>query len=99
MNNSIANFSPHLFWDIDKNKLDFDNNNKFIIKRVLDYGLINDWQIIYNYYGIKKIAEIATKIRDLDKKSISFIASISKIPRENFLCYTTKQSTPKHWDF
>ena len=63
MNNSIANFSQHLFWDINLNNLDFENNNKFIIKRVLDYGLINDWQIIYNYYCIKKIAEIATTIR------------------------------------
>lgn len=99
MKNSIANFSQHLFWDIDKNKLDFEKSQKFIIQRVLDYGLINDWQIIYNYYGLKKIGEISTTIRDLDKKSISFIATLSNIPRENFLCYTTKQSTPKHWDF
>ncbi|MCF8297644.1 MAG: hypothetical protein K9J13_08900 [Saprospiraceae bacterium] len=99
MKNSIANFSQHLFWDIDKNKLDFEKSQKFIIQRVLDYGLINDWQIIYNYYGLKKIAEITTTIRDLDKKSISFIATLANIPRENFLCYTTKQSTPKHWDF
>ncbi len=99
MKNSIENFSQHLFWDIDKNKLDFEKSQKFIIQRVLDYGLINDWQIIYNYYGLKKIGEISTTIRDLDKKSISFIATLSNIPRENFLCYTTKQSTPKHWDF
>ncbi len=99
MKNPIISFSHHLFWDIDKNKLDFEKNKKFIIKRVLDYGLINDWQIIYNHYGISKIAKITTTIRDLDKKSILFIATLSKIPKENFLCYTTKQSTPKHWDF
>ncbi|MCK4981498.1 MAG: hypothetical protein KAS17_01175, partial [Victivallaceae bacterium] len=60
---------------------------------------INDWEIIQNYYGINEISKIASKIRDLDKKSASFIALISKIPKENFLCYITKQSTKKHWNF
>jgi len=95
----IESFSEHLFWDVDRNKLDFEKNKQFIIERILDYGLINDWNIIYNYYGIKKIAKISTKLRNLDKKSISFISTLSKIPKENFLCYTMKQSTPKHWDF
>ena len=99
MKNTVSHFSKHLFWDIDKNELDFERNKKFIIQRVLDYGLINDWQTIYKYYGIKQIGEITTTIRDLDKKSISFIATLSNISKENFLCYTTKQLTPKHWDF
>ncbi len=95
----IENFSEHLFWDVDRNKLDFEKNKQFIVERTLDYGLINDWNIIYNYYGIKKIAKISTKLRNLDKKSISFISTLSKIPKKDFLCYTMKQSTPKHWDF
>jgi len=95
----ITDFSKHLFWDIDRTKLDFEKNNAFIIERVLDYGLINDWNIIYDYYGIEKIAKVSTKLRNLDKKSISFISTLSKIPKEKFLCYTAKQSSPKHWDF
>lgn len=95
----IEHLSQHLFWDIDRTKLDFERNNHFIIERTLDYGLINDWNIIYNYYGIEKIAQVSTKLRNLDKKSISFISTLSKIPKENFLCYTMKQSNPKHWDF
>ena len=95
----IENFSEHLFWDVDKTKLDLEKSKKYIINRVLDYGLINDWQIIYNYYGITKIGEIAIRIRDLDKKSIAFISTLSKIPKEKFLCYIMKQLNPKHWDF
>lgn len=97
--NSIKDLSKHLFWDTELKKLDFEKNKKIIISRVLDYGLINDWKIIYKYYGIKRIAEITMTIRNLDKKSVSFIASLSKIPIEKILCYTTKQSIPKHWDF
>lgn len=91
--------SPHLFWDIDINKIDFSRSKKLIIHRVLDYGLISDWKTILNIYGINEIATIAVTIKDLDKKSMSFISLLSGIPADNFLCYTTKQSIPKHWDF
>ena len=95
----IDNLSKHLFWDVNVSELDFNKNQKQIIQRVLDYGLIQDWQIIYNYYGINEIAKIALTIRDLDKKSISFISLLSKIPKEKFLCYTMQQLMPKHWNF
>ena len=95
----IEDFSEHLFWDVDKSKLDLEKSKKYIINRVLQYGLYHDWQIIYNYYGITKIGEVATRIRDLDKKTSSFIALLTNIPKEQFLCYTIAQSHPKHWNF
>lgn len=95
----INDFSKHLFWDIDRNDTAFAENSDFIIQRTLEYGLINDWKIIYNYYGIDKIAKTVKNLKYLDKKSISLISLLSKIPKENFLCYTTKQLTPKHWEF
>ena len=95
----LKNLSKHLFWDVSVIKLDSQKNKKQIIKRVLDYGLFRDWQIISNYYGINEIAKVALTIRDLDNKSISFISLLSKIPKEKFLCYTTKQLIPKHWNF
>lgn len=95
----LAALSNHLFWDIDINTLDLEKNKKQIIHRVLDYGLIDDWKFIQNYYGISKIAETALTIRDLEKKSATFIALLANIPKEKFLCYTTTQSTPQHWNF
>ena len=96
---NFKNLSKHLFWDINAHNLDPQKNKKQIIQRVLDYGLISDWQIIYNYYGINKITKTALTIRDLDKKSASFISLLSKIPKEKFLCYTIQQSIPRHWNF
>ncbi len=95
----LEDLSRHLFWDVNINELDIQKNRKLIIHRVLDYGVMDDWYIIQNYYGIKEIAAVALTIRDLDKKSASFIAMLSNIPKEKFLCYTTKQSTQKHWNF
>ena len=96
---NINDFSKHLFWDVNRNNLDLERSKKTIITNVLDYGLINDWNIIYNYYGIDEIAKTVINLKYLDKKSITFISLLSKIPKEKFLCYTIKQSKPKHWEF
>jgi hypothetical protein len=96
---NMSLFSSHLFWDVDIAKIDMSRNKKWLIQRVLEYGLLNDWQIIYKYYGIEEIAQISINLKDLDNKSVSFISVLANIPKENFLCCTTKQSNPKHWNF
>lgn len=72
----INKLSKHLFWDIDKNKIDADKNKKLIINRVVDYGLISDWlyisscdNIISHFYNIKylNIARYKKKFFDLKK--------------------------------
>ncbi len=95
----LKTLSPHLFWDVDKNLLDFETDKKLIIQRVLQYGLLNDWNIIFTYYGISEIANTAKTLKDLDRKSISFISLLSNLPKEEFLCYTIKQSTLPPWNF
>ena len=98
-NLSIKDFPKHLFWDVNRDNLDWERSKQTIIRNVLEYGLINDWNMIYNYYGIDEIARVVMKLKYLDKKSIAFVSLLSKIPKEKFLCYTAKQSNPKHWEF
>ena len=45
-NEYIQQFSPHLFWDVRKEDIDFDVHAQYVIKRVLEYGLLNDWNLI-----------------------------------------------------
>ena len=96
---NIDNFSSHLFWDIDKNTFSFENNKGFIVKRILEYGLLDDWIKLNKFLDIKEITSIAKRFKKLDKRAVSFIATISNTPMKYFKCYTTKQSTPQHWDF
>ena len=99
-NNKIINkLSKHLFWDVYRDTLDLDNNKSYIIKQVLEYGLIGDWRMIYKYYGISTIAKEAQDFRELDKKALSFVSVLSKTPIEEFRCYNYQQSTPIHWNF
>ncbi|MFZ2339458.1 MAG: hypothetical protein WAW07_07000 [Bacteroidales bacterium] len=92
----LPRFSSHLFWDVKAEDLDIDRSRKFIIHRVLDYGLIDDWQLLMEIYGIQDIAATAASLRNLDKRSASFVSMLSKVPKEKFLCFTSKQSTPGH---
>jgi hypothetical protein len=92
-------FSAHLFWDVDLSAINPEQHAKYIISSVLKYGLFEDWIIIKKYYGLNKIIKAAVNIRDLDKKTATFLSLIADVPKEKFLCYSTKQSTPKHWNF
>jgi hypothetical protein len=96
---TASDFSPHLFWDVDKNKLDLEINRAQIIQQVLEYGLLQDWLLIKKIYGIQQIAETARKFRNLDPMALSFIVTLSGLPIESFTCYTTRQLMPPHWNF
>jgi len=99
MKMEVEMFSPYLFWDIDKDTFSLDDHKNFLVQRVLDYGMMSDWKILMNAMGLEKIATIATQLRDLDSKSLSYISTISQIPLNQFRCYTLKQSMPQHWNF
>lgn len=91
-------FSPHLFWDVDKSAIDIHKNKSWFIGRVLEYGLLSDLKLIKKIYGIKEIATIASKLRDLSPKTISLLSLLSGIPKEDFRCYTTTQPQKSFWN-
>jgi len=99
MSNIVNKLSKHLFWDVDVAALDQEVHAAHIISKVLQYGFYEDFLLLKAYYGIEKIADVAFKIKALDKKTASFIALLSNRSKENFVCYTTTPSTPKHWHF
>ena len=95
----LSKLSPHLFWDVNPGQLDAEENKGYIIKRVLEYGLWQDWLLLTNFYGLKTISDQSQRFRELDPRSLAFIAHLSGVPKEKFRCYITKQSGPKHWNF
>ena len=95
---TICDFSPHLFWDVEISDLDMDKDKLWIINRVLEYGLYNDWLLIKKQYGVKQIANKALMMRDLSKKTVSFLSALAGISKDKFVCYTTKQSHPSFWN-
>jgi hypothetical protein len=95
----IDQLSPHLFWDVNREGCKWELHKKWLVERILDYGLWEDWLILYRKVGLKEIGEIAKELRYLDSKSISFISALTGIPEGEFRCYILKQLIPQHWDF
>jgi hypothetical protein len=96
---TIQDLSAHLFWDVNPDSLDMEKDFRFVLTRVLGYGVMKDWMQLFEHFGIERIASEAKRIRSLDDKSLHFIAHMSGSNLEEFKCYTYKQSIAKHWDF
>jgi len=94
---NLETFSKHLFWDVERSSLDHWRNADFIIRRVIQYGTIDDWRSILCFYGIARIGEACMTAADLDRRSASFVALLANLPKEKFKCYATRQSMQKHW--
>ena len=59
MEEYITRFSTYLFGDVNKDDFDMEKHSQYIIKRVLEYGMLKDWNIVKLYYGLGRIVEIA----------------------------------------
>lgn len=92
-------FSFNLFWDVDINDLDPDKHRRYIIQRVIEFGTLGDWNQIKEYYGLDQIGKEMKEARSLDDVSLSFLSLATGISKENFRCYSTKQSHRQHWNF
>lgn len=98
-NYKIEDLSSHLFWDVDKNALEFEKSKEQIIYKVLEFGLMQDWKIIKEIYGLEKIKKISLELRSLDIVTLSFLATTFNIDKSNFRCYKLKQSGPNFWNY
>lgn len=99
MEQELLPFSTNLFWDIDMSDLDMEKHASFIVARVLDYGVMNDWLFIKSYYGLERLRDIALNVKSMQRESLSFISTITNTPQEKFRCYKLLQSKNTHWYF
>ena len=95
----IQGFSDYIFWDVDRSSVDPSANASFIVQRVLEYGQYEDWKHLLDYYGLDSIVNTAKQLRTLEAKALSFISTVSRTPIEQFRCYNTRQSIPRHSNF
>lgn len=96
--NNLCGLSQYLFWDIDPSKFDIDKNDAWIVQRVLEYGNMEDWNIIEHHFGIDKIVSLALNFRSLDPVARSFLCFLSGKKKEDFRCYRIAQLYPTPWN-
>ena len=95
---TIADFSPHLFWDVDLEQFDFEKHKSHLIQKVLEYGLINDWNLLKKVYGLETIKDVSLNLRSLDAVTLSYLSAIFKIDKTEFRCYKHRQLFPTYWN-
>lgn len=81
--------SKHLFWDVDPLALDLEKHSKFIIERILRFGLPEDVLAMQKQYSDAAIRTVVTHSRHIDRKTASFWAIHLNIPREEIACFST----------
>lgn len=98
MNNGITvnDFSQHLFWDVDLSTFDFQKHKAHLIYKVLEYGVLKDWNLLKEVYGLETIKEVALNLRSLDAVTLSYLCAIFNIDKSEFRCYKHKQLFPPY---
>ncbi len=76
----MIKLNKQLFWDVKFKDLDYQKNADFIISRVLSFGDLSDYKIIKEWYGLRKIKNIAKKVNYPNKKSLYFWSLIFDLP-------------------
>ncbi len=92
----IEDFSPSLFWDVDKTQVDFEKHRRFVIERTLTHGTLDDWFLIKRYYGKAAIKQEAMQVRYLDKRTLAFCAAYFHESIENFRMLYHETSPSRH---
>jgi hypothetical protein len=94
----ITDFSQHLFWDVDLSGFDFEKHKVHLIHKVLEYGLMKDWNLLKKNYGLETIKEVSLNLRSLDAVTLSYLAAIFNIDKTEFRCYKHRQLFPNYWN-
>lgn len=95
----LSQFSRHLFWDADREAIDLEKNAPYVVQRVLEYGLLDDWRLLRKYYGLERIAQISMQLRSLEEKALVFICTLTNTKKDDYRCYILRQSNLQPWNY
>jgi len=87
----------HLFWDVDRKKIDPEKHRQFIVERILDRGDLDDFKWSEKYYGKKTMKEIFLKsAKKFNAKTRNFWCLLFNLEKSQ--C-TARQLTQKQSPF
>ena len=91
--------SKRVFWDIDFDSLDYQKDRFYIIERVMNYGLWNNFVEIVQFYGKNIIREEIVQSAYLKKDVLNFLCFYLYLKPSQFKCYKRRQLTEPHWNY
>jgi hypothetical protein len=95
---NILEFSEHLFWDVDRSKLDFSANKEQIVYQVVEFGLMKDWVLLQRIFNHEELKQIVVNLRQLDPVTLAYLAHFFKLDKSAFRCFSQSQSNQDFWN-
>ena len=92
-------FDKRIFWDVDFEKLDYQDKASFIIERVFDRGDVEDIRQCRRYYGDEKIREVLLNAKFLSLGRIHLASAVIEEPLNAFRCYKLRQLNPELYPY
>lgn len=83
---------------MDNALFDFEKHKAHLIQKVLQYGTIEDWELLKKFYGIDTIREDSLNLWDLDAVTLSYLSAIFDIDKTEFRCYKHRQLYTNLWN-
>ncbi len=96
---SAAEFSQHLFWDVDLESVDLEKNRKWLVKRVLEKGELQDWKRLKQVYDREELREAVMTMRSLERRALSFACAVLEIDQTETRCFMNQSSQATHWSY
>jgi hypothetical protein len=91
--------SKRVFWDVDFEKLDYEKDRQFIIDKVMNYGLWEDFTALMRFYGKDTVKKEVIKVPFFKKDVLNFLCFYLKLKPKDFECYNLRQSQEPHWNY
>ncbi|TAH00392.1 MAG: hypothetical protein EAZ15_09135 [Sphingobacteriales bacterium] len=98
-NPNIKEINPTLLWEYNLVDFDYQAMRKQVIQRVIERGWPDDFQAIFNIYGIDNVIETIKEIKYLNKKDMNFVHIVFHIPLINLRCYRESLLKVQHWNY
>jgi len=89
-------FSSFLFWDSDLEKIDFERDAVYVIRRVFDLGRLDDVAEAMRIYPLEGLINALTTASYLPENAIYLASALFNLKRNDFLCSTSKQLHPPY---
>jgi hypothetical protein len=88
-------FHKRIFWDVDFDKLDYDDMANFVIERVFERGDVEDIRNCRRYYGDEKVSHALLNAKYLPEHRMHLASAVINKPLNEFRCYTLRQLSPE----
>jgi hypothetical protein len=90
-------FHKRIFWDVDFDKLDYDEKAAFVIERVFERGDVDDIRQSRRYYGDEKVTEVLLNADYMYPRILSLASAVTGKEITQFKCYSLRFSDPDYY--